>query len=95
MRASRQKTLIGCPQKQKREGVGRTMVNVECMKIRPLKRSVLVAFGLLLVLLAVPVSLTWRQAQLNRALLIAIGKNDIHCFCASFNPLKRRETNST
>ena len=66
---------------QKREGVGRSAVNVVCMKIRFRKRSALGAFGLLLVLVAVPVGLTWRawrKAQLNRALFMAIGRNDIH-----------------
>jgi ankyrin repeat protein len=51
------------------------------MKIRSRKRSTLVAVGLLLLLIAAPVGLAWRsgrQAQLNRALLIAINKNDIH-----------------
>lgn len=51
------------------------------MKIRSRKRSAFIVVGLLLLLIALPVGLTWRawrQAQLNQALLIAIGKNDIH-----------------
>jgi ankyrin repeat protein len=53
---------------------------MECMKMRFRKRSALLAVGTLFVLVAVPAVVTWsawRQAKLNRELLIAISKNDI------------------
>jgi hypothetical protein len=48
--------------------------------MRARKRTLLVVVGLLLVLTAIPGTLTWRawrQAQLNRNLLVAIRKNDV------------------